>query len=95
VTRWESIGEWLHEHPSRTIFIRAAGYSDEEGNWQPRHGVATFVLTTRLPDGRKVQSSVQMIDEVLGEPLAGDMIVHEAKTAIEHLLGRERSQECD
>jgi hypothetical protein len=85
---WESIGEWLHKHPSRTIMIRAAGHFDEDGNWHAREGQSTFVLTTRLPDGRKVQSSVRMLDEVMVEPMAGDMIVHNAKTAIEHLLTR-------
>lgn len=83
---WESVVEWLHNDPSRTITIRAAGYCDEEGKWRPREHSATFTLTTRLPDGRKVQSSVTILDEVMAEPTAGDMIVHEAKTAIECLL---------
>lgn len=86
----KTLGEWLHAHPSRTITIKAAGHYDEEGNWLAREGQSSFTLTTRLPDGRKVQSSVRIRDEVLIEPMAGDMIVHEAETAIACLLGREQ-----
>jgi len=89
MTNWESVVEWLHKHPSRMIVIRPGGHHDEEGNWHPREHAATFTLKTRLPDGRKVQSSVQVLDEVMVEPMAGDMIVHNAKTAIEHLLSKE------
>lgn len=90
---WESVVEWLHKHPSRRIVIVAAGRYDEEGNWHPREGEATFELNTRLPDGRQVASRIQIRDEVMMEPLAGDMIVHNAKTAIEHLLSRGQSGE--
>jgi hypothetical protein len=86
---WQSVVEWLHEHPSRRIVIVAAGYHDEEGNWHPKEGAATFELNTRLPDGRQVASRVQVRDEIMMEPRAHDMIVHEAKTAIAALLARE------
>jgi hypothetical protein len=86
---WQSVVEWLHEHPSRRILIVAAGYHDEEGNWHPKEGAATFELNTRLPDGRQVASRVQILDEIMMEPLASDMIVHEAKMAIAALLARE------
>jgi hypothetical protein len=92
VSEWESVSEWLHKHPSRYIIIRAAGHSDEEGNWHPRDGAVTFRLTTRLPDGRKVQSGVEIRDEVMMEPMTGDMIVHNAKMAIENLLRRGQAQ---
>jgi hypothetical protein len=88
---WQSVVEWLHEHPSRRIMIVAAGYHDEEGNWHPKEGAATFELNTRLPDGRKVASRVQILDEIMMEPLASDMIVHEAKMAIAALLAREQA----
>jgi len=94
MNNWESVVEWLHKHPSRIITIRAAGYFDEEGTWHPRENAATFTLTTRLPDGRKVQSSVQMLDEVMVEPMAGDMIIHDAKTAIENLLSKGQPPEA-
>jgi hypothetical protein len=92
VSEWESVSEWLHKHSSRHIIIRAAGHYDEEGNWHPCEGAITFRLTTRLPDGRKVQSGVEIRDEVMIEPMAGDMIVHNAKMAIENLLSRGQSQ---
>lgn len=88
MSEWESVVEWLHNDPSRTIMIRAAGYFGEDGKWQPKEHSATFTLTTSLPDGRKVQSSVTILDEVMSEPTVGDMIVHEAKTAIECLLSK-------
>jgi hypothetical protein len=81
--------EWLHEHPGRTVVIRPAGHWNEEGTWVARECRATFTLTTKLPDGRKVQSSVEVLDELLLEPEAGDLIVHEAKLAIDSLLARE------
>lgn len=89
MTDAESMVAWLHQHPARRITIMAAGHHDEEGNWHPRDGEATFELTTRLPDGRKVASRIQIRDEVMMEPLASDMIVHEAKMAIGALLSRE------
>ena len=85
----QTIAEWLHEHPSRTIVIRPAGHWAEDGSWIPREGRATFTLTTTLPDGRKVQSTVEVLDELMMEPVAGDMIVHQAQLAIESLLSRE------
>lgn len=85
---WQSVVEWLHEHPSRCIVIRASGRRDVDGGWTPREHTATFTLTTRIPDGRKVASSVEIRDEVMMEPLAGDLIIHEAKTAIDHLLSK-------
>lgn len=81
--------EWLHEHPSRAIVIRPAGHWDEDGSWVAREGRATFTLTTKLPDGRKVQSSVEVLNELLMEPMAGDIIAHEAELAVESLLSRE------
>lgn len=90
MSNWESIGEWLHADPSRTITIRAAGHLDDEGNWHAREGQSSFTLTTRLPDGRKVQSSVRILDELMAEPSAGDMIVHEAKVAIDNLLNKDK-----
>jgi hypothetical protein len=86
---WQSVVEWLHEHPSRRIVIVAAGYHDKKGNWHPEEGAATFELNTRLPDGRQVASRVQIRDELMLEPSAGDLIVHEAKTAIAAMLARE------
>jgi hypothetical protein len=86
---WQTVVEWLHEHPNRRIVIVAAGYHDKEGNWHPEEGAATFELNTRLPDGRQVASRVQIRDEVMMEPLAGDMIVHNAKMAIAALLASE------
>jgi hypothetical protein len=86
---WQSVVEWLHEHPSRRIVIVAAGYHDEEGNWHPKEGAATFELNTRLPDGRQVASRVQIRDELMLEPSARDLIVHEAKAAIAAMLARE------
>jgi hypothetical protein len=85
----QSMVEWLHENPSRIIIISPAGHFDEEGTWQSREGRATFTLVTSLPDGRKVRSSVEVLSEVLGEPLSSDMIVQNAKMAIGHLLSRE------
>ena len=85
----QSMVEWLHEHPSRIIMIKPAGYFDQDGTWVGRNGRATFTLVTRLPDGRKVQSSVEVLDEVMIEPLASDMIVLNAKTAISALLASE------
>lgn len=85
-----SLVEWLHEHRDRSIIIRAAGYTDESGEWHPREHAATFTLTTKLPDGRTVQSSVSVLDELLLWPEAGDIIVQEAKTAIECFLHRGR-----
>ena len=90
---WESLVEWLHKHSSRMITIRAAGYTDHVGAWHPTEDSATFTLITRLPDGQKVQSCVTMRDEIMIEPRAGDLIVHEAKTAIECLLSREKKSE--
>jgi hypothetical protein len=69
--------------------IVAAGYHDKEGNWHPQEGAATFELNTRLPDGRQVASRVQILDELMIEPAAGDWIVQETKTAIAALLARE------
>lgn len=91
-TEWESVVEWLHKHPSRMIAIRAAGHTDRDGEWRPTKKAATFAVMTRLPDGRTVQANVTMLDEMMVEPRAGDLIVHEAKTAIECLLNRERPQ---
>lgn len=93
MNEWESVVAWLHKHQSRNIVIRAAGYHDDDGNWHPREHSATFVLTTRLPDGRKVQSSVSVLDEVMVEPVSGDMIVHHAKQAIECMLSKEHPPE--
>jgi hypothetical protein len=90
---WESVVEWLHKHPSRVILIKPAGHNGEGGEWVPRPDRATFTLVTRLPDGRKVMSNVEILDEMMMEPAAGDMIVHNAKTAIEHLLSRGQSDE--
>lgn len=84
----ESLVEWLHEQPARSIVIRAAGYTDQDGTWHPREHAATFTLTTMLPDGRTVQSSVSMPDELMMKPAGGDRIVQEAKTAIECFLHR-------
>lgn len=95
MTEWESVVEWLHEHPDRMIVIKAAGRTDQAGQWRPTEGAATFTLVTRLPDGRKVQSNVTMRDEIMVEPRAGDLIVHEAKTAIACLLSREKPLDAD
>lgn len=91
MNEWQSVVEWLHQHPSRVITIRAAGGTDADGNWHPRERRVTFTLVTRLPDGRKVQSGVEVLDEVMIEPMAGDLIIHNAKKAIECLLSREQS----
>jgi hypothetical protein len=72
--------------------IRPAGTTDEDGNWRPRDGRSTFTLVTRLPDGRKVMSSVEILDELMVEPMAGSLIVHNAKTAIECLLTGEQKE---
>ena len=93
MSEWESVSEWLHGHPSRMIIIKPAGRVDENGKWVPREGRATFTLITRLPDGRKVMSNVEILDEVMMEPMAGDMIVHNAKTAIQNLLSRGQAQD--
>jgi len=85
----QAIAEWLHEHPSRTIVIRPAGYRAEDGSWIAHERRVAFTLTTRLPDGRKVQSTVEVLDELMMEPVAGDMIVHQAQLAIESLLSKE------
>jgi len=92
MTDAQSMVEWLHGHPSRRIVIVAAGHYDKEGNWHPREGEALFELNTRLPDGRQVASRIAIRDEVMMEPLASDMIVHNAKKAIEALLSREATQ---
>ncbi len=89
MTEAQSMFEWLHVHPSRMILIKPSGHNGEDGKWVPRQGRATFTLITRLPDGRKVMSSVEILDEVMMEPLASDMIVHNAKTAIGALLKSE------
>jgi hypothetical protein len=85
----QSMVEWLHEHPNRRIVITAAGYYNENGDWVPQEGAATFELNTRLPDGRRVVSRVQVSNELMLEPLATGMIVEEAKTAIAGLLSRD------
>ncbi len=85
----QSMVEWLHEHPSRIIMIKPAGYFDQDGTWVGRKDRATFTLVTRLPDGRKVQSSVEVLDEMMIEPMASDMIVHNAKLAVGCLLNKE------
>ena len=89
-THWKSVVEWLHEHPSRHIVIRPAGHHDEEGLFHPRENAAAFVLTTRLPDGRKVSSKVEVRDELLEEPESGTKIVYEAITAIAGFLKSKR-----
>ena len=78
----QTLVEWLHEHPSRMIVIRAAKQRDAR---------VVFELITRLPDGRKVRSSVEIIDELMGNSMAGKMIVHNAKLAVESLLSQESS----
>ena len=93
MSEWESVSEWLHGHPSRMIIIKPAGRVDEDGKWVLREGRSTFTLVTRLPDGRKVMSNIEILDEVMMEPVAGDMIVHDAKTAIQHLLSRGQAQD--
>jgi len=93
VSEWESVIEWLHGHPSRTIIIKPAGHTGKNGEWVSRPERATFTLITRLPDGRKVMSNVEILDEVMMEPMAGDMIVHNAKTAIQNLLSRGQAQD--
>ena len=85
----QSLVEWLHGHPSRVILIKPAGHKGEDGEWIPRPDRATFTLVTRLPDGRKVMSNVEILDEMMIEPAAGDRIVQEAKTAIAALLASE------
>jgi hypothetical protein len=92
MTDAQSMVEWLHGHPSRVILIKPAGHNGKDGEWVPRPDCATFTLVTRLPDGRKVMSNVEIRDEVMMEPLASDMIVHNAKKAIEALLSREAAQ---
>jgi len=87
----QSLVEWLHGHPSRVILIKPAGHKGQDGEWIPRPDRATFTLVTRLPDGRKVMSNVEILDELMIEPAAGDWIVQEAKTAIEALLASEQA----
>ena len=89
MTPHESLVEWLHGHPSRVILIKPAGHTGKDGEWVPRPNRATFTLVTRLPDGRKVMSNVEILDELMIEPLAGDMVVENAKTAIACLLRSE------
>ena len=89
MTEAQSMVEWLHQHSSRRIVIRAAGRRDQNECWHPRKGEATFELHSTLPDGRKVVSQVQILDELMMEPLASDMIVDNARTAIGALLNKE------
>jgi hypothetical protein len=93
VSEWESVSEWLHGHPSRVILIKPAGHNGKDGEWVPRPDRCTFTLVTRLPDGRKVMSNVEILDEIMMEPAAGDMIVHNAKMAIGNLLRRGQEQD--
>lgn len=85
----KTIIEWLHENPNRMIVIRPSGHFEAGGSWVANEGKATFTLTTKLPDGRGVQSNVDVVDEMMQEPSAGDMIVQQAELAIAALLSRE------
>ena len=86
MTEWESVSEWLHGHPSRMIIIKPAGHRGKDGEWAPYKGRSTLTLITRLPDGRKVMWSAEILDEAMIEPVAGEMLIHDAKMAFRKLL---------
>ena len=85
----QTLVSWLHEHPNRVIIIRAAGHRNEEGQWKPHERRAAIVCTHRVPDGRKVMTTVEVLDELMIEPEAGSHIVREVKIATERLLAGE------
>lgn len=89
----QTLAEWLAEAPSRYVVINRAetvGDNDETVN---RPGFVRFNVFTKLPDGRKVASGVEINYSILDteDVDVGSRVVEEAKLAVMNLLWQEKA----
>lgn len=85
----KSMAEWLSESDRRYIVIRRG----VAGAGENRPGFVRFDVTSKVPDGRKVVSSVEINYDLLdtADVDVGSMIISQAETAIACLLAKEKA----